>query len=186
LVEHEVKLRFESVAAAREAVVAAGGRGDVARRLLDDELFDTADQRLRGEGRALRLRIDGERALLTVKGPPMPGPVKSREELETFVGDGATARAMLDALGFRPCFRSQKYREEFLVAGARVTVDETPIGVFVEIEAAPDRIPDVARRLGRSPDDFILASYPGLYREWCASRGIPPGSMVFPPEGPYT
>jgi len=180
-VEHEVKLAFEDLGTARTTVEAAGGRLDTSRRMLDDQLFDTPDGQLRDRRCALRLRIDGTRAILTFKGPPQPGQVKSRDEMETAVADGETVRAILHALGFRPWFRSQKYREEFVIDDARVAVDETPMGVFVEIEAPPDRIATVARRLGRSERDYQLASYPRLYRDWCAARGVTPGDMLFDP-----
>jgi adenylate cyclase class 2 len=178
-VEHEVKLEYESAEAARRAVTAAGGRLDVSRRLLDDQLYDTPEGRLAESRCALRLRLDGPHAILTFKGPPQSGPVKSREELETAMGDGSTSKAIIRALGFQPLFRAQKYREEFLIDEARVTVDETPIGVFVEIEARPDLIPVVAGRLGRSERDYRLESYPRLYRLWCEQRDVEPGDMLF-------
>ena len=178
-IEHEVKLAFDSVEAARLAVTAAGGRLDVSRRLLDDRLFDTVDQHLGRGGAALRVRRDGERAILTFKGPVQGGPVKSRPEIETDVGDAAVAEALLASLGFRRWFRGEKYREEYLVGQARVTVDEAPIGVFVEIEAPPDVIDDVASRLGRGPSDYRLESYPALQAAWCRTRGRGLEDMVF-------
>lgn len=178
-IEHEVKIAYNDAAAARKALTAAGAQGDIPRRLIDDQLFDTADGQLRQAHRALRLRRDASRAFLTVKGPPLAGPVKSREEFETTIGDAAMAEAMLRALGFAPWFRAQKYREEFLLGAARLTIDETPIGVFVEIEAAPDVILDVAARLGHAPGAFRVESYARLYQDWCASHDIPPGDMVF-------
>lgn len=162
--EQEVKLEFASVEAARRSIQSTGARLVVSRRLLDDALYDTADQRLRGEGRALRLRRDGAQGLLTVKGPVLPGPVKTREEIETTVGDAATADALIRGLGYVSWFHAQKHREEYVIGDARLMLDETPVGVFIEIEATPDEIERVARLLGRSPDDYILASYPRLYR----------------------
>lgn len=178
-IEHEVKIAYENAAAARQAIVAAGAELDIPRRLIDDQLFDTADGQLRQTHRALRLRRDGAGTFLTVKGPPLPGPVKSREEFETTVGDAAVADSILRALRFEPRFRAQKYREEFLLGAARLTIDETPIGVFVEIEAAPDVILSVAGRLGHAPGAFRVESYARLYQDWCESRGVAPGDMVF-------
>ena len=178
-IEHEVKLGFPSVEAARQAVNTAGGRLEVSRRRLDDRLFDTADGHLRQSGCALRLRRDGSRALVTFKGPVQAGPVKSREELETDVGDASVAEAILTSLGYRQVFRAEKYREEFLVGEARVTIDETPIGVFVEIEAAPAAIGAVTTRLGRTPADHRLDSYVTLWDAWCRAHGRPFGDMTF-------
>jgi adenylate cyclase, class 2 len=179
-VEQEVKLAFPTIEAARRAVHTAGGRLVVSRRLLDDQLFDTPDLHLRSLGTAVRVRRDGTGAVITWKGPAQPGPVKSREELETGVDDPRVIEAILDTLGLRPCFRSQKFREEYALDGATVTVDETPFGVFAEIEADPVRIERVALALGRSPADYRLESYPTLWQRWCEAQGLTPRDMVFP------
>jgi adenylate cyclase class 2 len=159
----------------------AGGRLVVARRLIDDQLFDTNDGALRARGTALRLRRAGPDARLTWKGPTQPGEVKIREELETGVSDAAAMDATLHALGYEPSFRSQKYREEYVVGTASVTVDETPAGVFVEIEAAPEEIARVSSLLGRTRADYRLESYVGLWRDWCTAHGRPFGDMLFEP-----
>lgn len=178
-VEHEVKLSFPDVEAARQAVITAGGRLDVSRRLLDDRLFDTPEQHLRAAGGALRVRHDGAGGFITFKGPLQTGHVKSREEIETAVGDADVAQSILIALGFRVWFRAQKFREEYLIGDARVTVDETPFAVFVEIEAAPDAIDGVAARLGRGREDYRLESYPALWDAWCRAHGRSFGPMMF-------
>lgn len=179
MIEQEVKLPFDNAEAARRAVITAGGRLVASRRLMDDRLYDTSDSRLRAGGCTLRLRRDGTQPILTFKGPLQPGPVKAREEIETTVGDAGAAEALLAALGFRPGFRAQKYREEYALDGTRVAVDETPIGVFVEIEGEPAAIGRVARHLGRTPADYRLESYVDLYLGACRSRGVTPGNMTF-------
>ena len=86
---------------------------------------------------------------------------------------------MLLALGFRVCFSSEKHREEYALGDAHVAVDDTPAGVFVEIEAVPDEIARVAMLLGRTPDDYRLESYPSLWRQWCEAHGHAPCDMLF-------
>lgn len=177
--EQEVKLPFVTIEAARQTVHAAGGRLVHSRRLLSDTLLDTSDRHLHGAGTALRVRRDGDRAVLTWKGPLHPGPVKSREELETPIGDARTVETMLAALGYSAVFRSQKYREDYDIDGVTVIVDETPFGVFVEIEADPVAIERTAARLGCTPADYRLESYPALWRAWRAAHGLPFADMVF-------
>lgn len=177
--EREVKLAFESVEAARQAVETAGGRLVVSRRLLDDRIFDTAEERLRLAGCALRVRRDHERAFVTFKGPVQPGTVKTREEIETSVGDAALLERILNSLGFLPMFRSQKYREEYAVSTATVTIDESPVGIFIEIEGAQHDIAHVAALLDRTADDYRLESYATLWRRWCDAHGRPFGDMLF-------
>jgi adenylate cyclase, class 2 len=59
------------------------------------------------------------------------------------------------------------------------TVDETPIGVFLELEGLPRWVDRIARVLGFSAADYITLSYGRLYIEACAARGIAPTNMVF-------
>lgn len=177
--EQEIKLAYPDVEAARQAVTTAGGRLVVSRRLLDDRFFDTHDLKLRRAGEVLRIRQDGTHAVLTWKGPSQRGEVKTREEIETGCGDADTLASVLGALGYVPHFRSQKYREEYAIDTATVTIDEAPVGVFIEIEATPPVIAGVAARLGRSASDYELASYASLWRRWLETRGAPFRDMVF-------
>lgn len=185
MLEQEIKLQFQSLEGARAAVSAAGGRLVVPRRLIDDQLFDTADGRLGRSGTALRLRRDHDRAVLTVKGPVLPGPVKSREEFETSIASVHVGEVMLTMLGFRPYFRSQKYREEYIVGPTHLMLDDAPVGVFIEVEGTPDEIGRVSALLGRTPADYRLDSYMGLWRQQCHARGVTePADMLF--DGPGT
>jgi adenylate cyclase class 2 len=179
VIEREIKLVFSSAAEARDALLDAGVEALRARRLQDDVLYDTRDDRLFAERSALRLRRDGERGILTFKGPIEPGLMKTREELESAVDDYASIAALLDRLGFRPWFRYQKYREEFGAPGVVAAVDETPAGVFVEIEGDEAAILALATRLGRGPDDFLLDSYRSVWVKHQDARGEAVGDMIF-------
>ncbi len=183
--EREVKLSFESVEAAREAVAALGAIPLHARRLQDDRILDTATGRLRVERCTLRVRIEepagggGSSAVLTFKGPPRPDVMKVREEVETGVDDGPVLLEILRRAGFDIRFRYQKYREEFERDGTVVAIDETPCGVFVELEGSEAGVTRLAQALGRTPDDYITASYRRVWESDCAARGRPVGDMVF-------
>ena len=58
-------------------------------------------------------------------------------------------------------------------------LDETPIGDFLELEGPPRWIARAARALGRSPADYITASYGSLYLQHCQAKGVKPSHMVF-------
>lgn len=160
-------------------MAALGGVARGGPRLQRDVILDTADRDLVGRGCALRVRDDGGRAVLTYKGPVVPGVLKIREELETEAGSVERLLAILEALGFRPVFRYEKRREEFAIPGAIIAIDETPIGTFVEIEGEPAAIHDAAARLGCRESDYVTASYRQLYVA-SLSAGATPGDMVFP------
>src|SRR5919201_573779 len=171
--EREIKLRFDDPAAARSAVLDAGATPLRSRRLQEDCLLDTADESLRRRRCVLRIRLESGKSLITFKGPVQPSLMKLREELETVVADGPLLLAVLENLGYRVWFRYQKYREEFALEDVIVAVDETPVGVFVEIEGGAQGIDDMAEALGRAQSDYLLDSYRGLFCEYCRERGLP-------------
>jgi len=179
ILEREVKLRFDSADAARTAVIAAGAAPIRSRRLQEDCLLDTIDENLRHRRCVLRVRMESGKNLLTFKGPVQPGDIRLREELETIVADGPLLLRIFEELGFRVWFRYQKYREEFVLDDVIVAVDETPIGTFVEIEGGDRGIAEMAVALGRSPSDYLLDSYRGLFCEHCRRLGLPLRDMLF-------
>jgi adenylate cyclase class 2 len=177
--EREIKLRFGSADEAREKILALGATPLLGRRLQEDCLFDTDDERLRVQRSTLRVRSEGGKALLTFKGPVIPGVVKIREEYETVVADGAVLQTILEQLGLHCWFRYEKYREEFTADNVVIAVDETPVGVFVEIEGGEDAIHEMARALGRSAEDYITDSYRFLFLQHREANGLEGHDMVF-------
>lgn len=178
-VEREVKLRFASVEEARAAVLATGATPLLGRRLQEDALLDTEDELLRRRRCVLRIRIENGKSRITFKGPVQPSIVKVREELETLVGDGEVLLDIFEALGFHVWFRYQKYREEFSHEDVTIAIDETPVGVFVEIEGTEPGIGTMADALGRTTSDYILDSYRGLFLRHRDERGLAGSDMVF-------
>jgi len=123
---------------------------------------------------ALRVRretTDGETvSRVTYKGPLVEAESKTREELETAVGDQTTMEAILEELGFEALETVQKHRERFEHGEYTVTLDTVAgLGEFVEVETQaaavePAREGAVAllRDLALDPDDQIRTSYLGL------------------------
>ena len=179
--ETEIKLAVHDVATARKLLRTAGFRVFRRRVFESNTVFDTADLKLRKNRTLLRVRQAGSHATLTFKGVPVDGKHKSREELETEIPSARTVSLILDRLGYQPAFRYEKYRTEYRAAGGSgtATVDETPIGVYVELEGTPRWIDRMARKLGFHETDYITFSYSTLYVRWCDARGITPSSMTF-------
>ena len=138
---------------------------------------------LRTRGALLRVRKFGRFALATYKGPmSIEGGIKSREEVQTGVESFELAIKLLDALGFKPVFRYQKFREVWRVREVEVVLDRTPIGEYFEIEGPVDVIRTVATDLGMSMDQAIRQTYADLYRQHRRTRSDLPENMVFAPE----
>jgi len=180
ILEREVKLRFSSAEEARNAVIATGATPLHGRRLQEDALLDTEEEELRRRRCVLRVRMENGKSRLTYKGPVQPSMMKVREELETVVGDGEMLLRVFGELGLHVWFRYEKYREEFAHEDVIVAIDETPVGVYVEIEGSDAGIAAVAALLGRGPVDYVTDSYRALFVEQCAERGVSPHDMVFP------
>jgi adenylate cyclase, class 2 len=178
--ETEIKLRVTDASAARRLLRRAGFRVSRRRVFESNVMFDTLDAGLRASQRLLRVRQAGGLVTLTYKGPPVVGRHKSREELELEVSAAPPMAAVLERLGFRPVFRYEKYRTEFRQPGGKgvATVDETPVGVYMELEGTPTWIDRTARALGFAEAGYITASYGRLYLEWCRREGVAPGDML--------
>jgi adenylate cyclase class 2 len=179
ILEREIKLPFDNVGAARAAVRTLGATPLRPRRLQSDVVFDSRDRAMSARGEVLRVRVEEGAHLMTHKRPVADATMKLREEIETSVGDGELFITILTKLGFIVSYRYEKYREEFALDDVVIAVDETPIGVFVEIEGTDTGIMAAATALGRGPDDFVTESYRTLFVQACIAGGVAPTNMIF-------
>ncbi|MCB1044269.1 MAG: class IV adenylate cyclase [Acidobacteria bacterium] len=148
------------------------------RQFEDNTLFDK-DQQLASKSQVMRLRRYGDSWTLTFKGPAKLNRqgIKKRTEHECEVSDGQAARAILEGLGFAPSFRYQKYRTTYRARNTLIMVDETPIGLYVELEGPEDEISEWIRALKWSDLKTVRESYVHLYLK---RRGPDdPPDMVF-------
>jgi adenylate cyclase class 2 len=179
--ETEVKLRApEGAAEAKARIEALGVSLKTPRQLESDTLYDSAAATLRSGDQILRLRMRGSRCTLTYKGPAERAPYKSREELETDIEDADAFVKILNSLGYAPVFRYEKYRTTYTDGSGLITLDETIIGDFLELEGDGEWIDAVAAKLGHNPTQYITSSYARLYREYCEDHPeVDPVAMVF-------
>jgi adenylate cyclase class 2 len=104
---------------------------------------------------------------------------KEVQENEQRVKDPRRLSQALRALGFRPGFRYEKYRTSFHLNSLHIDLDETPVGVFLELEGTPTAIHCTARVLGFSPKDYICSTYWTLYAAECRRHHRKPQNMLF-------
>ena len=175
-IESEVKIHVVDAESARQAVRRLGARLERARHFEDNLLFDDPAGSLRAAGRILRIRRFNDGAgVLTFKGPrEIVEGVKSRSELETPLPDPDAMESVFRALGYRSTFRYQKYRETYRWQDVEIVVDETPVGVFLEIEGAIEAVHRAAAALHYGPADYVAESYAALF---FAAGGQ--GDMIF-------
>jgi adenylate cyclase class 2 len=178
--EVEIKLKVEKIDGVPERLNAIGARLAHAREFEDNQLYDFPDFSLKTRGAMIRVRIQDRGSVLTYKeSPRVEMGAKVRDELEVSVSDGETASAILSKLGMRPLFRYQKYRTVYEFSELLVTIDETPIGVFLELEGPKGLIDEVAGKLGYKASDYIVKSYLSLYQGYLKDRGQPLKDMLF-------
>jgi adenylate cyclase class 2 len=183
LIETEVKIAVTEPDAVRDLLRSHAFHETVSRRREVNTLYDTPEARLRQSSMLLRVREVGGDCIITWKGPGTQGAHKSRPEVETSAGSAEKLGRILKEIGFQPAFRYEKFRTEYKAspdAPGVVTLDETPIGNFLELEGPGDWIDRTAIVLGFTPGDYILESYGRLYIADCQRRGIEPGNMIFP------
>lgn len=160
MVETEIKIRIRDLQAVREKLQALGATIVRERVLEENTLYDFPEGTLKSGRRALRLRKSGKRATLTFKGSPQKSrSFKVREEFETGVGDWGQLRKILKALGLQPTFSYRKHRTLFRKERLAVSLDETPVGDFLELEGKRHEITRFVRALGFGRADFIQADY---------------------------
>lgn len=166
MTEIEVKIRIDDPKAVREKMLALGAVVARERHLESNSLFDFDPAILRPGHRTLRLRTAGQRATLTFKGEPQKSrSFKVREEFETQVRNPKEMRTILKALGLKETFAYRKHRTVLRKSRLTITIDETPVGNFVELEGERHEITRFARKLGFTRKDFITRSYAAMIRD---------------------
>ncbi|HYK88215.1 MAG TPA: class IV adenylate cyclase [Acidobacteriota bacterium] len=193
-IETEIKVRLSNLGAFRGQLQAMDSILLSSRHFEDNFLLDFPDGRMHARASLIRIRIAGDKAWITFKGPPrLEGVFKTREELETAVGDGTLVLQILEKLGLQVSFRYQKYRQEYALSvrcngreKVLVSLDETPVGCFAEFEGSEDAIRAAAAAMGLDESKFLRTSYYSLYLQFCSERGEFPSHMVFPVDEPAT
>jgi adenylate cyclase class 2 len=179
--ETEVKVRIGNFRAFRRRLREAGFRVKHRRVFERNTIFETEPPSLRPGGKILRLREAGGKCVITYKGPAVVGRHKSREEIEFGASDAEAAYELLTRLGYQSKFRYEKYRTEYSRPGEDgvITVDETPIGLYAELEGQEKWIDSITKMLGIADTEYITDSYGALYLRRCEEEGISPTHMVF-------
>ncbi len=182
-VEIEVKFRVSDPAALEAKLSEIGFRRVTPRTFERNVLYDTLDRRLRAKQSILRIRKYGERWVLTHKSlTPNNDPGarhKHRVETETEVADGEALGTVFTQLGYAPAFTYEKWRTEYADPSGHCVLDETPIGIFAELEGPEDWIDSTSARLGLDPSQLITLSYGRLFDEWRERTGSAASDLTF-------
>jgi adenylate cyclase class 2 len=180
--EIEIKLRIAEPARLIAAVDKAGARLVREREFEDNRLYDFPEHDLMRRESMLRLRTTPGSALLTYKDSPrVEEGAKVRDEIEVKFEADSPLAAILQRIGMVPQFRYQKYRTTWSRGDLTITLDETPIGAFAELEGPKPAIDAMAAELGYAPSDYIVGSYRELFFQSLAAGDEGKAGMIFPP-----
>jgi len=180
--ETELKFRVTDRPALEARLLSLGARGGPPEYEYN-LILDDRKGSLREKGMALRLRETEGKGLVTLKGKKtVKGGVKTRVEIETEVDLPRRMLSVFEALGYEIRFRYEKRRATWTFedrARPVVVVDETPIGLFGEIEGEDAAIRRLAAELGLREPQFLTDSYLSLYRLAREKDSSLPPDMVF-------
>jgi adenylate cyclase class 2 len=178
--EIEIKLFVRDLDVVENRLKAMGAELEQPRTHEINLRFDTAESELSKANKALRLRSD-TKARMTFKGPSVNrGGARERQEIEFVVDDFHSARAFLEALGFRIKLVYEKYRAQYLYQEVRVTLDELPYGKFVEIEGPdPASIHELCDELKLNWENKISESYVMLFSRLQRLEGYQVRDLIF-------
>jgi adenylate cyclase class 2 len=181
--EIEVKFPVDDLASLAERLLSAGFHIETPRTFERNVLYDTPDRRLRSQQAILRVRNYGGHWKITHKCLPRDHDPsarhKHREETETSVYDGEAIGHIFAQLGYVPSFAYDKWRTEYADGTGHCVLDETPIGVYAELEGPEDWIDATGRALGVAPTQFSTLSYGRLFDQWRERTGSCAENLTF-------
>jgi adenylate cyclase class 2 len=182
-IETEIKFSVAGTAELAAKLASIGFHLVTPRSFESNVLYDTPARSLRAKRELVRIRHYNGRWLLTHKRVPDSGigedRHKHRVETETELSDGAALAEVFASIGFLPAFRYEKWRAEWSDDTGHCVVDETPLGVFAELEGPSEWIDRIAPQLGIAIEDRMTLSYGRLFDEWKARTGSTAQDMTF-------
>lgn len=137
--EIEVKVLEIDPARMQETFIAIGAEKEFD-QMFEATFYDLPDRSIKAKGEMLRLRIEGEQAVLTYKQPLSTDGAKVMKETETAVEDGEAMKSILAILGYQPIKHTLKRRIQYRWQDCHIVIDDyraelAAIPPFIEIEA---------------------------------------------------
>ena len=166
MTEIEVKIEIKDIDRIKEKITSLGAELIKDRFLEENTLYDFPTQLLYRQHQALRLRTANKKTFLTFKGAPQKSrKFKIRQEYETEVKSAKNIRKILKELRLVPTVRYKKYRSVYRTNHLKICLDETPFGIFMELEGERNEIVKAANALGFTKKEFIKLDYVQLMRQ---------------------
>lgn len=179
--EIEVKYYVREHAEIRAALLQMGAQSG-GRAFENNLRFENAAQHLMCNNAMLRLRQTQGRNIVTVKQRVEHEPshtCKVFNEYETEVADFDTALKIFEVLGYLPFQSYEKFRETLTLPDAKICLDETPYGNFVEIEADTAVIKQYTKKLALNWNQRIILGYLEIFNMLRLKANLPFNTLTF-------
>jgi adenylate cyclase class 2 len=181
--EIELKFSVADIRVLRTTAETLGFKLITERTFESNILYDSPDRLLRSRKQILRLRHYGERCTVTHKRQAAGGDgdvrYKTRIESESLVEDCDAMAEIFTQLGYGPVFRYEKFRTEWDLDEGHLVLDETPIGVWAELEGTPAWIDSMLEKLCIAPELRTTESYGKLFLRWKEETGSAAENLTF-------
>jgi adenylate cyclase class 2 len=177
--EIEVKFYLADVEAMHTHILELGAKSSG--RVFETNLrYEDKDNRMMKKKSLLRLRQD-KKVTLTFKSsaPERSKAFKIYKELEVEVNEFETMGHILEALGYHPAQKYEKWRETFVLDQTLFCMDSMPYGNFLEIEGAEKEIRHYAAQLGLSWHKRILFNYLEMFEIMRKDFGLDFNDLTF-------
>jgi adenylate cyclase, class 2 len=182
-IETEIKFEVANIDELTAKLQAAGFALETPRSFESNVLYDTPDRQMRARTEILRIRSYAGRWTVTHKRVPDSGigedTHKHRVATETEVADGHAFEEIFRTLGLVPAFRYEKWRTEWSDGEGQCVLDETPIGIYAEIEGSSEWIDRTAAKLSIGQERYITLSYGRLFEQWKEQHGSQATDLTF-------
>jgi adenylate cyclase class 2 len=188
-IETEIKFRVADQANLESQLASSGFHLVTPRSFESNTLYDTPERLLRSRHELVRIRNYAGQWLLTHKRVPDNGigedRHKHRVETESTLSDGQSLSDVFHSIGLEPVFRYEKYRTEWSDNTGHCVVDETPLGIFAELEGPAEWIDQLTVTLNIPPEKQLTTSYGRLFEQWKQQTGSDATDLTFAAVGDF-
>lgn len=131
-------------------------------------LYDYPDNRLKQEGKVLRLRENGKKIEMTLKERVSKDKSKIMIEHETNISDMETAKKILSSLGIVEIWKGEKHRISYKIDNVEFEFDTIPgIPTYLEIEAPDEKtLFEYVKKLGFDESDAKPWTYKDVLQHY--------------------
>ena len=142
--------------------------------------LDTPDSALEKKGLFLRVRSGSKNTITLKEKTGKSQDVKARKETEFEIQDVRSMAYILSRIGFTYSRIMEKYRINLIFKETKLSIDELPFGIFLEIEGPEEKIMAVAKELGFNPEKKIVVTYWDLFDEFNKKNKTKEKNIIFP------